>query len=164
MANWLILSGRDIRLMDAERVIMDAATPIHSIDDCMLAASNTVRGYVRGGYATMEPAPAVPPECVDDAVALARATYLSQDPTGTLYTPIRQKEYDNAIAHLRDVAKRISAVTQGAVAMTDIAIGQWGSAQRIAMRTEFAPPPTPPPPPPVLLPVGALQTLLIKKP
>jgi hypothetical protein len=162
MGNWNILSGRDIRLMDAERTIMDSLTPIHSLDDCVLAASNRVRGYVAGGAHTMEPAPAVPPECVDDVVALARESYLCQDPSGTLLTPVRQKQFDDAMAHLRDVAKRISAVTQGAVATPDIAVGKWGSAMRIAMRTEFAPPPTPPPFP-VLAPAGALQILLIKK-
>lgn len=141
MPNWITLTGRDIRLMDAERAIMDAATPIKSIDDCMLSAANTVRGYVRGGFATMEPAPAIPPETVDDCVAIARATYLAQDPTGTLYTPIRQKERDNAIAHLRDVAKRISGVTQGAVAVPDIAVGQWGTVPRLIMRTDTTPPP-----------------------
>jgi hypothetical protein len=148
--------------MDAERTIMDASTPIHSLDDCVLAASNTVRGYVQGGAHTMEPAPAVPPECVDDVVALARENYLSQDPTGTLLSPIRQKQFDNAMAHLRDVAKRISSVTQGLVSVPDIAVGKWGSFQRIAMRVEFAPPVTLPPSP-VLAPVGAFSALLIKK-
>jgi len=91
----------------------------------------------------------VPPEVADDVVAIARATYLAQDPTGTLLTPIRQKEWDMAIAHLRDVAKRVSAVTQGHVTVPDITIGKWGSYPPVQMRTAFTPPPaTPIPTPP----------------
>jgi hypothetical protein len=143
MANWKILSGDDIRLLDTERTIMANATPLQDIDGCVLSASNYVRGYVEGGGNTMEPSPAVPPECVDDVVAIARYTYLAQDPTGTLLTPIRQKERDDAYKHLVDVAKEVAAVTQGELPpdTTDITIGKWGSAPRIVMRTEFTPPP-----------------------
>ena len=35
MSNWVTLTGRDIRLMDAERSIMDNATPVQSLDTCV---------------------------------------------------------------------------------------------------------------------------------
>ena len=125
MSNWVTLTGRDIRLMDAERSIMDNATPVQSLDTCVASATNTVRGYVEGGANTME-AIGVPPECVEDVLTLARV-------------------------HLTDIAKRISAVTQGSVSTPDIATGKWGSKIFISMRTDFAPPLSPPPQPPALL-------------
>ena len=150
MSNWVTLTGRDIRLMDAERSIMDNATPVQSLDTCVASATNTVRGYVEGGANTME-AIGVPPECVEDVLTLARVQYLLQDPTGTLLNAMRQKEWDVARAHLLDISKRISAVTQGSVSTPDIATGSWGSKIFISMRTDFAPPLSPPPQPPALL-------------
>jgi hypothetical protein len=143
MANWIILTGADIRLLDTEVTIMAAVTPVQDLDTVVTSASNYVRGYLAGGGNIMEPAPAVPPECVDDTIAIARANYLAQEPTGTLLTEIRQKERDIAIAHLRDIAKEIGAITQGELppGTTDIGSGSWGSATRIAMRTEAVPPP-----------------------
>jgi hypothetical protein len=154
MPNWIILSSDNIRLLDTEKTIMEGVTPLQDLDSCVLNACGNVRGYVEGGGNTMEDSPAVPPECVDDVMAIARFTYLTQDPTGTLLTPLRQKEYDYAMAHLRDIAKEIASVTQGAlpVGTTDITIGKWGSTSRVAMRTETTPwspqPPSTPTPPP----------------
>jgi len=141
MANWITLSGDDIRLLDTERTIMAEATPLQDLDTCVLSASNFVRGYVAGGGNTMEPAPAIPPECVDDTMSIARYNYLAQDPTGTLLSDLRKKEYDDAIAHLRDIAKEISSVTQGTTATPPLSVGSWGSATRIKMITENVPPP-----------------------
>jgi hypothetical protein len=140
MGNWIILTGDNIRLLDTEKTIMEGVTPLQDIDTCVLSASAFVRGYVAGGGNPLEPAPAVPPECVDDAIAIARATYLAQDPTGTLLTDIRQKERDLAVAHLRDIAKDVATITQAAVPATSEQFGKWGSATRIAMRTEAVPP------------------------
>jgi hypothetical protein len=145
MANWIILTGADIRLLDSEVTIMASVSPLQDIDSCVLSAAGYVRGYVEGGGNTMEPSPAVPPECVDDTIAIARYSYLAQEPTATLLTPIRQKERDDAYKHLVDIAKEIAAVTQGKLPpdTTDITIGTWGSATKIEMRTN------PPPPAPV---------------
>lgn len=141
MANWTILTGDNIRLLDTEKTIMEAVTPLQDLDTCVLSASHYVRGYLEAGGNIMEPAPAVAPEVVDDVIAIARATYLAQEPTGTLLTEIRREERDNAIAHLRDIAKDIATVTQGDIPPGDLSGGQWGSATRIAMRTEAVPPP-----------------------
>jgi hypothetical protein len=139
MANWLILSGDNIKLLDTEVTIMASVTPLQDLDTCVLNASNYVRGYLAGGGNVMEPAPAVPPECVDDVIAIARATYLAQEPTGTLLTKVRQDQYDNAIAHLRDIAKELSAITQGDVVPPPIGVGgNWGSVAEIQMRTDPA--------------------------
>jgi hypothetical protein len=101
----------------------------------------------------MEPEPSIPTECVDDVIAIARATYLAQDPTGTLLTPIRQKERDNAYLHLKDIAKEISAITPADPSLTgtaqELKYGKWGSKTYFPMRTD--PIPGPPPPPPVQL-------------
>ena len=150
MANWIILTGADIRLLDTEVTIMAAAMPKQDLDSVVLSACNYVRGYMAGGGNIMEPAPAVPPECVDDALAIARYTYLAQEPTGTLLTAIRQKERDDAYKHLVDIAKDVAAITQGELPpnTVDIGSGSWGSATRIAMRTEFVQPVQPPPPSP----------------
>jgi|SRR5215468_9241430 len=136
MANWVILSGDNIKLLDTEVTIMSSVTPLQDIDTCVLNAAYRVRGYISGGGNVMEPAPAVPPECVDDVIALARATYLAQEPTGTLLTKIRQDERDIALAHLRDIAKDIAAVTQGDMPSEDLLFGKWGSATEILMRTD----------------------------
>jgi hypothetical protein len=139
MANWVILSGDNIKLLDTEVTIMASVTPLQDLDTCVLNASNYVRGYLAGGGNIMEPAPTVPPECVDDVIAIARATYLAQEPTGTLLTKVRQDQYDNAIAHLRDIAKELSAVTQGDVVPLPIGVGgTWGSIAEIQMRTDPA--------------------------
>jgi hypothetical protein len=142
MPNWITLTGADIRLLDTEVTIMAGVTPEQDLDSVVLSACNYVRGYLAGGGNIMEPAPAVPPECVDDALAIARYNYLAQEPTGTLLTDIRQKARDHADAHLRDIAKDIASVTQGELPpdTTDIGSGSWGSAPRIAMRTEFVQP------------------------
>jgi len=139
MANWRTLSGDDIRLLDTERTIMADVTPLQDLDTCVQSACDIVRGYVAGGGNTIE-ATGVPPECVEDAVTIGRYIYLAQDPTGTLLTDNRKKEYDDAIAHLRDIAKELSAVTQGATTTPPISVGSWGSATRIKMITENVPP------------------------
>jgi hypothetical protein len=142
MPNWITLTGTDIRLLDNEKTIMEGVTPLQDVDSCVLSACNYVRGYLAGGGNIMEPAPAVPPECVDDALAIARYSYLAQEPTGTLLTAIRQKERDDAYKHLVDIAKDVASITQGELppGTTDIGSGTWGSAPRIAMRTEFVQP------------------------
>lgn len=139
MANWIIVTGDNIRLLDTEKTLMENIVTLQDLDSCVLSACGVVRGYVAGGGNILEPSPAVPPECVDDALAIARWTYLAQEPTGTLLTLIRQKEHDNAYAHLRDIAKDISTVTQAQVPATSDQFGQWGSATRIPMRTEDTP-------------------------
>ena len=142
MANWIILTGTNIRLLDSETVAMLNVDVLQTIDSCVLSASAFARSYVAGGGNILEPSPAVPPECVDDVIALARATYLAQEPSGSLLTPIRQKERDDAMAHLRDIAKDIATVTPaGDIPPGDFREGKWGSATRIAMRTELVPPP-----------------------
>lgn len=153
MANWLILKGTDVRLLATEQTIMTQASPLQSLDSCVLSAENVARGYVAGGGNPMEPEPSIPTECVDDVIAIARATYLAQDPTGTLLTPIRQKERDNAYLHLKDIAKEISAITPADPSLTgtaqELKYGKWGSKTYFPMRTD--PIPGPPPPPPVQL-------------
>ena len=150
MANWLTLTAADIRLLDTEKTIMSQASPLQTLDTCVTSACNYVRGYVAGGGNTMEAAPAVPPECKDDVVAIARFTYLTQDPTGTLLTDIRKKEYDSAIGHLRDVAKEIASVTQGALPpnTVDITVGKWGAYPQVQMISVNTPPPANPIPTP----------------
>jgi hypothetical protein len=108
------------------------------------SASAYARSYVAGGGNILEPSPAVPPECVDDVIAIARYTYLAQDPTGTLLSQIRQKERDDAYKHLVDIAKDVSTVTQADVSATSEQFGKWGSATKIEMRTN-PPPPVPQP-------------------
>lgn len=145
MALWKILTGDDIRLLDTEKTIMEGVTPLQDLDSCVLSASHYCRGYIEAGGNIMEPAPAVPPEVVDDAIALARATYLAEEPTGTLLTEIRREERDNALAHLRDIAKGLATVTQGDIIPLPGEGGKWGSAPRIAMRTEDTVAELPPP-------------------
>ncbi len=138
MANWTILTGDNIKLLDTEKTIMESVGPLQDLDICVLQASSIARGYVRGGGFAEEPGPAVPPEVVDDVIALARYSYLAQEPTGTLLTAVRQKEYDNAMAHLRDIAKGISAVTEGDVPPTSQQFGSFGTETKIIMRTSTA--------------------------
>jgi hypothetical protein len=138
MANWKTISGDDIRLLDTEKSIMEGVAPLQDLDSCVLSACNYCRGYVAAGN-PLEVAPSIPPEVVDDAIAIARATYLAQEPTGTLLTEIRREERDNALAHLRDIAKDISTITQAEVPPTSDQFGAWGSANRIPMRTEDTP-------------------------
>jgi len=136
MANWLILTGDNIQLLDTEVTIMASVTPLQDIDTCVLNASNTARGYVAAGGHPMEAAPAVPPECVDDVIAIARAKYLAQEPTGTLLTKIRQDERTMAYQHLRDIAKNVSTITEADVPASDEQFGKWGSATEVLMRTD----------------------------
>jgi hypothetical protein len=135
MAFWTTLTGDNIKLLDTEKTIMESIVTMQDLDQCVRWASDFVRGYVEGGGNAMEPAPAVPPEVIDDVLAIARYTYLAQEPTGTLLTAVRQKEYDNAMAHLRDIAKEVSAVTQGDIPPTTNQFGKFGSETKIIMRT-----------------------------
>lgn len=136
MGNWVILSGDDIQLLDTEVTIMASIQPLQDLDTCVLNASNYARGYIAGGANPLEPAPSVPPECVDDVICLARASYLAQEPTGTLLTKIRQDERTLAIAHLRDIAKDVVMITQAVVPTTEKKFGEWGSTQMFTMRTD----------------------------
>jgi len=136
MANWITLTEDDIRLLDTEKTLMEQVAPLQDLPSCVLSALNFARGYIAGGGNPMEAAPAIPPECKDDVIAIARATWLAQDPTGTLLTEIRQKERDNAIAHLRDVAKGVVAITTADLGPTpSTQFGKWGSETKINMRT-----------------------------
>src|SRR6266545_3281227 len=135
MANWFTLTEDDVRLLDTEKTLMESIAPLQDLASCVLSSSNFARGYVAGGGNPLEPAPAVPPECVDDVIAIARATYLAQDPSGTLLTEIRQKERDNAIAHLRDIAKGVVTVTSADLATPTGQFGKWGGETKIDMRT-----------------------------
>jgi phage gp36-like protein len=138
MANWITLTGDDIRLLDAEKTIMEGVTPLQDLDGVVTSASNFVRGYLMGGGNIMEPAPTVPPEVKDDVISISRYRYLTQEPTGTLISETRKKEYDDALAHLRDIANDLAAITQGELPPgdPDLGSGSWGSAPRIAMRTQ----------------------------
>jgi hypothetical protein len=136
MPNWIILTGDDIRLLDTETTIMQGIAPLQDLDSCVQSASNLARGYVAGGGNIVEAAPSVPPECKDDVLAIGRYNYLAQEPTGTLITPVRQKEFDAAMAHLRDIAKSLTAITQASVPDTSRQFGQWGSVQQFDMRTD----------------------------
>jgi hypothetical protein len=148
---WVTVTGDDITLLDTETTIMSSVTPLQDLDTCVANAIQVARGYVSGGANPMEVSPYIPPECVNDVIAIARATYLAQEPSGTLLTKVRQTERDNAIAHLRDIAKEVSSVSGAKldISAPDILkYGQWGSVQRLAMRTDptTVPPTTPPSP------------------
>jgi len=136
IVNWVIITGNDMQLLDTERTVMSSITPLQDIDTCVFNACNYVRGYIAGGGNPLEPAPSIPPECVDDAIHIARAAYLMQEPTGTLFTKARQDERTLAIAHLRDIAKDVTFTTQAALpATTPLRLGSWGTQTMITMRT-----------------------------
>jgi len=136
MANWKTIAGDQIQLLDTEVTIMSSVTPLQDIDTCVLNASGFARGYLSAG--PVEPAPAIPPEVVDDVIAIARYTYLAQEPTGTLLTDIRRTAYDHALAHLRDIAANKSHYTEADPSLfptTVVGFGKWGSQTQIGMRT-----------------------------
>jgi phage gp36-like protein len=108
MATWITVTADDVRLLENEKTIMESVDASQTLQQCVDSAANFARGYVPAPRA---PAPTVPPEVVDDVAAIARASYLSQEPSGTLLTELRQRERDNAIAHLKDVAKGLAMVT-----------------------------------------------------
>lgn len=136
MGNWIVLTGEDIQLLDTEITIMASIQPLQSLDVCVQNAANYARGYIAGGANPLEPSPAVPPECVDDVICLARASYLAQEPTGTLLTKVRQDERTLAIAHLHDIAKDIVMITAAVVSPTEEKFGKWGCTQAFVMRTD----------------------------
>jgi|SRR5215469_5503778 len=149
--NWVALTGDDITLLDTETTVMASVTPLQDLDTCVANATQIARGYVSGGANPMEDSPFIPPECVIDVISIARAIYLAQEPSGTLLTKVRQTERDNAYAHLRDIAKEVSSVSAANLdinAPDILKYGQWGSVQRLAMRTDptTVPPTTPPNP------------------
>ena len=136
MAFWKTITGDQIQLLDTEVTIMSSVTPLQDIDTCVLNASNFARGYLTAG--PLEDAPAIPPEIVDDVIAIARYNYLAQEPTGTLLTDIRRTAYDHALAHLRDIANDKSTYTEAdpsTLPPTDVGFGKWGSQTQIGMRT-----------------------------
>src|SRR5262245_43523530 len=134
MPNWITLSGDNIKLLDTEVTIMASISPLQDLDTCVTSAANYVRGYIEAGGNVMEPAPTVPVEVVDDVISIGRYRYLAQEPTGTLISAVRQKEFDACLKHLEDIAKGISTVTQGEGGTID-QFGKWGSVGAIKMRT-----------------------------
>jgi len=136
MAFWKTLTGDDIQLLDTEVTIMTSVTPLQDVDTCVLQAANFVRGYLTHG--PLEPAPTVPPECAGDVIAIARYNYLAQEPTGTLLTKIRQDAYNNAKAHLLDIANAKTTYTSPdptTLPPVELLFGKWGSQTQIGMRT-----------------------------
>jgi hypothetical protein len=116
MATWITVSADDVRLLENEKTIMESVDVSQTLQQCVDSAANFARGYVRPPKAA---APQVPPEIVDDVVAIARVSYLGQEPSGTLLTDFRKAERDNAIAHLKDVAKGLISVTAPDVIVAD---------------------------------------------
>jgi len=140
MAFWITITGDNIQLLDSEKTVMEFATPLQDLDTCVLQACNFTRGYLTAG--PLEPMPTIPPEVVDDAIAIARYNYLAQEPTGTLLTDIRRVAYDHAMAHLRDISSDKSAYTAADPATlppAEVAFGKSGTELRIAMRTSTLP-------------------------
>jgi hypothetical protein len=108
MASWIIVLDADVRLLENEKTIMESVATSQTLQQCVDSAANFARGYVPP---PKEAAPAVPPEIVDDVVAIARVSYLGQEPSGMLLTDFRKSERDNAVKHLKDVANNIVSIT-----------------------------------------------------
>ncbi len=116
MATWITLTEDNVRLLEVEKANMDAIEPSQTLQQCVDSAANFARGYIPPPKAA---APSVPPECVDDVAAIARASYLAQEPSGTLLTKLRQEERDGAIAHLKDIARGLVTITKPDVIIDD---------------------------------------------
>lgn len=116
MASWIIVLDSDVRLLENEKSIMESVATSQTLQQCVDSAANFARGYVPPPKSA---APAVPPEIVDDVVAIARVSYLGQEPSGMLVTDFRKTERDNAISHLKDVAKGLVTVTKPDVILDD---------------------------------------------
>lgn len=104
MATWITVSANDVRITPREKSVVDLNTPQQTLQQCVDAACNLVRGYI-GKRNPLADAPQVPPEVKDAVIAIALVDYLSQMPGTQLVNDARKAARDNALKLLQDIAK-----------------------------------------------------------
>jgi phage gp36-like protein len=106
---WLLLSSEhlDGALAAAEvtalRTLQVAAGQADPVSEAIDRAAAEVQGYVGTRYQVGQPG-TVPDQLLSSAIAIARWRLLCRLPAKVFATEARRKEYEDAIAQLRDVA------------------------------------------------------------
>ncbi|MDR2981995.1 MAG: hypothetical protein LBV12_07075 [Puniceicoccales bacterium] len=91
--------------LDAARSSAKAKNQPDPLPDIIQSVIDTVRGYVLTcANNTVGPSGTIPSQLVETALILVRTGALNRLPVSSLHTDARMKEYDNAIARLKDVA------------------------------------------------------------
>jgi hypothetical protein len=110
MATWVTVSANDVRVSDGEKSAVTNLAPGITLQSIVDKAANRARGYV-GVRTQLADAPLVPPEVVDDVLALAAVDFLSLVPGSGFVDQPRSDAAKTALAHLRDVASGKALVT-----------------------------------------------------
>ena len=127
------LSAAELTALRTQQLVPNQVDPVPEV---LMRVTFEVRGYVaaNAGRQVGEPG-TIPEELLSAAIAVARWRLIGRLPVKALATDSRRKEYEDAIALLRDVAAgrfAISVATEPAEEQPrPQAQGQWGSAEKI---------------------------------
>lgn len=127
------LAAAELSALRTLQLVPGQANPV---DEAITRTTYEVRGYVAAYHGTAVGQPGtIPEELLSAAIAIARWRIIGRLPVKTLASDNRRKEYEDAIAQLRDVATgkfAISVATEPAEEQPrPPAEGAWGSAPRI---------------------------------
>lgn len=116
------------------RTLQLAAGQTDPLPDVLARATAEVQGYVGTRYPVGQ-AGTVPDQLLSSAIAIARWRLIGRLPAKILATENRRKEYEDAIAQLRDVAAGKFALAVATDPATEQprpqATGRWGSGTSI---------------------------------
>lgn len=137
---WITPSADDVktRLTGAElvafRTVALASGQADPITQIMLDCANEVRGYVAAGGYTMGAAGTIPPQTLAPALAIMAYRLATRLPLKV--SDDRRKQYEDAIAYLRDVAAGRSLIEtdasgEMAPGATSVVISSRGSTRAV---------------------------------
>lgn len=127
------LSAQELTALRSSQLAEGQTDPL---PEAISRTTSEVRGYVGACHGALSgQAGTIPEELLSSAVAIARWRLLGRLPVKMLATESRRKEYEDAVAQLRDVAAGKFAVSMPADPADDQprppAEGAFGSATKI---------------------------------
>ncbi len=120
--------------LTALRTMQLAPGQADPVTDVIARSASEVQGYVATRYAVGQ-AGTVPEQLLSSAIAIARWRLIGRFPSRIMATESRRKDYEDAIAQLRDVAAgkfALDVATEPATTQPrPQARGAWGSSANI---------------------------------
>ncbi len=123
------LAAPELQALRTLQLVPDQADPV---PEAIERTTFEVRGYVAAYHGTAVGQPGtIPEELLSAAIAIARWRLIGRFPVKTMASDNRRKEYEDAIAQLRDVAAGKFAISVAADPAEEqprpAAEGAWGS-------------------------------------
>lgn len=114
------LSGPELTALQTQALASGQADPL---TDILAQVTDEVRGYIAAGGTPLGPAGELPPQVRAAAIAIARwrlgGRLAAGGGAGLIQTEPRRKEYEDAVALLRDVSDGRCLVEAPAVEVTE---------------------------------------------